>query len=103
MTEPGETPIHVPRPRRTRRLTIEEVAATAEVHVGFVHRLLRIGALDYEDERAEQLPEDAPEAVRKVWRLRRDLGVNLEGGAVILELLAEIMRLEDELDRLREH
>jgi hypothetical protein len=83
------------------RLTIEEVALEAEVDVRFVHRLLRIGVLDYEDERARSLPASAPEAVRKVWRLRRDLGVNLEGGAVILELLSEIVRLEAELDRLR--
>ena len=39
--------------------------------------------------------------IRKALRLRRSLGVNLTGAAVILELLEKIEDLEDELRVLR--
>jgi len=41
--------------------------------------------------------------VRRINRLRRDLGVNLAGAEVILRLCAQVEALQRELDRYREN
>ncbi len=45
------------------------------------------------------LSEDQVERLKKIQRLRRDLGVNLAGVEVILRLLDRIERLESSLGR----
>jgi hypothetical protein len=39
--------------------------------------------------------------LRRVLRLRRDLGVNLTGASIVVDLVDRLERLEAELERLR--
>lgn len=39
--------------------------------------------------------------LQKLMRLRRKLGVNLPGAAIIVDLLERIEKLQDEIDRLK--
>ena len=41
--------------------------------------------------------------LQKLMRLRRKLGVNLPGAAIIVDLLERIEMLEDEIDRLKRY
>ena len=79
-------------------LTYQEVAERCGVQVGFIHRLVRAGILEMTSERWPGcLYAEATLRVRKVVRLQEHLGVNLEGAAVILDLLERIEELENEL------
>ncbi len=51
--------------------------------------------------RGTQIRSDQVHRIFKVLRLRRTLGINLTGAAVILELLEEIERLKDQNQRLQ--
>jgi DNA-binding transcriptional MerR regulator len=91
--------------RETRRqlLSIEDLARAAGLHVALVRTMLDYGVIDPEPESAAQFlfRASAVERVRCVMRLRRDLGVNLAGAAVILEMKERMRSLRAELDRLR--
>ena len=96
-------------------LTLHEVAVRCGVELQFVEQLVEIGIIEaHSDDRTQlsgdQLPGDAAARrvpsestlrVHRAARLQRDLGVNLEGAAVILELLDQIESLEHELRGLR--
>ncbi|MCL6635709.1 MAG: chaperone modulator CbpM [Peptococcaceae bacterium] len=47
------------------------------------------------------VPAQQAARIQKLIRLRRDLGVNLQGAAIILNLLERMERLEDEIERLK--
>jgi hypothetical protein len=94
----------------TSSLTLHEVAVRCGVEVGYVERLVTLGVIEAHPGSApsatstQVLPGFSPEVtlrVARVVRLERDLGVNFEGAAVILDLLDRIERLEDELRSLR--
>jgi DNA-binding transcriptional MerR regulator len=48
-----------------------------------------------------RFPISCIERLRRIVRLRRDLGVNLAGVAVILEMRPRMEELQKELERLR--
>jgi DNA-binding transcriptional MerR regulator len=76
------------QPRRDL-LPLNEVASRAGVHPEIVHRFMKFGLIEPADESSTEILFDA-EAVHRVCviqRLRCDLGVNLAGAGVILELL----------------
>ncbi|HKO91942.1 MAG TPA: chaperone modulator CbpM [Polyangiaceae bacterium] len=82
------------------RLTLQEVALRAGVDTVFVRRLVELGVIDVDG--VEQLFScEVTLRVQRCVRLQRDLGVNPEGAAVIIELLAHIEALEHELRSLR--
>ena len=92
-------------PRPTVRIGAREAAGRCRVHPDFVHRLVRLGLL-------EPVARDAaggewvfgPEVVpriRRILRLRRDLGINYAGIGVVLELLARIEHLQRRVDERR--
>jgi DNA-binding transcriptional MerR regulator len=84
------------RDQRRVRLTSEQLARRCGVPVTFVTRLVRHGVI--EPEEAGFRPEVAL-LVLRVVRLRRDLGVNTQGAAVIVDLLRRI----DDLERRLRH
>lgn len=98
------------RDSMTVSLTLHEVAVRCGVEVGYVERLVSLGVIEAHPDpapsstRAAALAGFSPEVtlrVARVVRLERDLGVNFEGAAVILDLLDRIEHLEDELRSLR--
>lgn len=85
-----------------RLYRIEEVLET----VGISRRALRVyeevglvAAADREDE-APVYTEDALEALRRIQRLRQELGVNLAGVQIIMEMRGKIEELQQSLDEV---
>lgn len=80
--------------------TVQEVAVRCGVDVAFVQELVQLGVIEARAEGALFSCEVTLRVGRFV-RLQRDLGVNLEGAAVIVELLDRIEALEHELRSFR--
>ena len=80
-------------------LTSDVVAATAGAGRSLVVRLAKEGLIETVDSGTEE-PFATRRAVfqlRRMQRLRRDLGVNFTGAAIILELVGRIEELNREL------
>jgi DNA-binding transcriptional MerR regulator len=79
-----------------------EVATRSGVEVAFVERLVKLGVIDPHPHEQQQTAFEREVTLRvaKLVRLQRDLGVNLEGAAVIIELLDRIDMLEHRLRHL---
>jgi chaperone modulatory protein CbpM len=85
----------------TDRLTLEVLAERTGVHPQRVHDYVENGLLDPCERVGERL-FFAPAAVprlRRIERLRLDLGVNLTGIAIILDLLERLQRAAERDDR----
>jgi chaperone modulatory protein CbpM len=78
-------------------LTLHELATRCGVELTFVEQLVAHGIIESHAEASEQFPGEVTLLVQRCQRLQRDLGVNLEGAAVILQLLDQIEALEHEL------
>ena len=88
--------------RTVHALTLHEIALRCGVEQSFVEQLVEFGIIE-----SQIIESAAPDAgkysgevtlrVQRCVRLQRDLGVNLEGAAVIVELLERIESLEHEL------
>jgi DNA-binding transcriptional MerR regulator len=80
--------ILVLQPRRNL-LSIEEAASRADVHPEIVRQFMRFGLIEPSEESTNEilLDVEAVRRIRVIQRLRHDLGVNLAGAGVILELL----------------
>jgi DNA-binding transcriptional MerR regulator len=77
--------LHPPR----QLLRLEEVASRANVHPEVLQRFIDLGLIQPADATSAEIMFD-PEAVhriRVIQRLRCDLGINVQGIAVILDLL----------------
>lgn len=85
----------------TVTLTLSEVAVRCGVEVEYVERLVALGVIEERPESSTGFPPEVTLRVARVLRLERDLGVNFEGAAVILDLLERIDQLEHELRSLR--
>jgi hypothetical protein len=85
----------------TFALTVREVAVRCGVDVEYVERLVALGVIEERSAPTTGFPPEATLRVARVLRLERDLGVNFEGAAVILDLLDRIDQLEHELRALR--
>jgi hypothetical protein len=84
-------------------MTLEALASAAELHVGLVERFVNYGLLDADSVGKNVVWFDATAVprLRRIERLRRDLGVNLPGVAVALQLLERIEALQQEIAKLR--
>jgi hypothetical protein len=80
-------------------LTCDVVAETVGARRSLVVRLARQGLIEtLESETSEPLlPRRAVVQLRRMQRLRRDLGVNFSGAAIILDLVRRIEQLNGEL------
>ena len=83
--------------------TITELAARAGVHPELIDRFFRLGLIEFSESTrdGESLfdPEVIP-LVRRILRLRNELGVNYAGVGVILELISRIEALESRIREL---
>lgn len=84
-------------------LTLEELAGTAGLHPELVEKLIDFGLVEPATAAGSQrlFHFSSIERLRRVTRLRRDLGVNLAGVAVILDMRDRMEDLQAELARLR--
>ncbi len=84
-------------------MTLTEVAYRSGVHPELIERLVRLGLIDFveRDVDGEALFQaDVTATIRKILRLRYQLGVNYSGIGVILELMARIDSLEENIREL---
>jgi len=82
-------------------LTFDVVAATVGARRSLVVRLVKAGLIETVDSETDEplLPRRAVVQLRRMQRLRRDLGVNFTGAAIILDLVGRIEELNRELKR----
>lgn len=80
-------------------LTFDAVAETVGFRRSLVVRLAERGLIETVSSGADEprLPRRVVIQLRRMQRLRRDLGVNYAGAAVILDLVGRIERLNREL------
>jgi len=84
-------------------LTCDVVAASIGARRSLVLRLAQRGLIDTVESDADEpmVPRRVVVQLRRMQRLRRDLGVNFAGAAVILDLVARIEELNRELAERR--
>jgi DNA-binding transcriptional MerR regulator len=90
-------------PRDPQRLTLEELAQAAQLHPELVEQFVEYDLLAPVAQDGPRLlfEEAAVLRVQAIQRLRLDLGVNLSGIAVILDLIDRLRHVQRELDWLR--
>ena len=96
--------VHIYGPRHDTRYNLDTLARLAGIQPGLVSRYVRLGLLDPVEDCGELglwFDDGSLHSLRKIERLRRELGVNIDGAGVILELLRRIEELEQEISRLR--
>ena len=79
-------------------ISYERVARITQTSVTTIHSFVRLGVIESE---GSMLRLEDTLRVMKIMRLRRDLGLNLVGAAMVLELTEENHRLRSQLDALR--
>ena len=93
-------------PRRTQRehLTLEAAAARVGLHPVLVARFVEFGLVEPAERTGMEMRLDVACLPRlaAISRLRADLGVNLHGVAVILDLVDRLAALQREVGLLRE-
>jgi MerR HTH family regulatory protein len=84
-------------------LTFEVVAAIVGAKRSLVVRLAQQGLIDTVSSETDEplLPRRAVVQIRRMQRLRRDLGVNFAGAAVILDLVERIEQMNRELAEMQ--
>jgi DNA-binding transcriptional MerR regulator len=86
-----------------RQLTVEALAERAGMHPAMVERFVACGLLEPSAREGDRLFFDAAVVprLRTIRRLRENLGINVAGVAVILDLLEKLQALqrENELQR----
>lgn len=79
-------------------LNIHEVSRFAGLHPDMIHRFFMLGLIDPQVEKPYMLFEDSVVArIGKIMRLKSDLGVNLAGCGLILDLLDRLDQIEKRL------
>src|SRR5687767_10105737 len=84
-------------------LSCEVVAQTVGARRSLVVRLARQGLIETVEGGVDEplVPRRVVVQLRRMQRLRRDLGVNFAGAAVILDLVGRIEQLNRELAEIR--
>jgi chaperone modulatory protein CbpM len=82
-------------------LSVDELAAAAGISPARLARLVRLGLVAPTAPGAREFTAASAARLRRMLRLRDDLGVNLAGAAIIVDLLERLERLEAELARVR--
>src|SRR5215471_7825799 len=85
------------------QLTLDSLAACAGVHPALIEYFVEYGLLEPSARTDTQLLFDTAciARLRTIERLRRDLGANLAGIAVILDLLDRLTVLQREVEQWR--
>lgn len=93
----------VVRSTESEELTLEHLAERARMHPELVARFVEFGLIQPIAARGVLPVFDASKIrrLRSIQRLRSQLGINLEGVAVVLDLVERLQRLENENAWLR--
>jgi DNA-binding transcriptional MerR regulator len=85
------------------QLTLDGLAACARVHPALIQHFVDYGLIEPSARTGTQLVFDTAciARLRMIERLRRDLGANLAGVAVILDLLDRLTTLQREVEQWR--
>lgn len=79
-------------------LNIQEISRFVGLHPEMIHRLFMLGLIDPQVEAPDMLFEDSVVfRIGKIMRLKSDLGINLAGCGLILDLLDRIDEMEKRL------
>jgi len=80
-------------------ITIVQLCRRCSVESALVERLVAEGIIEPTRQEGEMLyfPQSCTRRTRVVMRLRSDLGVNMAGAALALELLERIEKLQSQL------
>jgi len=81
-------------PRAEARVSAEALAAAAGISATRLQRLVELGLLEPAEPGADQFTAASAERLRRMLRLHRDLGVNLVGAAIVVDLLERLADLE---------
>lgn len=103
-TEMAVIRLHIVSPSNQAPYTLEELARLAGVPPALVQRYLDEGLLASVAGNARTswfFDDNTLFQLRRIQRLRHELGVNIAGVAVIHELLQQIEELKAELERLQ--
>lgn len=84
-------------------LTLQMLAEATGARVTLITRLVRLGLLETVGEATDEplVPQRAIVRLRRMQRLRRDLGVNFSGASIILDLVQRVNEMNRELAELR--
>ena len=93
--------ISIHSPQTEARLSAAQLAAAAGVGPATLARLVRLAALEPATPDGGEFTAATAARLRRMLRLRADLGVGFFASAIILDLLERLEDLEAELDRLR--
>jgi chaperone modulatory protein CbpM len=91
------------RRRERQQLTLDDLAVHANVHPEVVLQFVEFGLITPVEQNEKELLFDpaAGPRLRTIVRLRRSLGINLAGIAVILDLLDKMRALQRNNETLR--
>ena len=90
-------------PRVEIHLSLGDLATACGLSAVRVKRLVELGLVEPEPEAPDRFSSATAARLRRMLRLRADLGVNLAGAAIIVDLVDRLERLGAELSRLRGH
>jgi chaperone modulatory protein CbpM len=81
-------------------ISIDELATATGISVTRVTRLVRLGIVEPIEPGANRFAAATAAQLKRMVRLHADLGVNLTGAAIIVDLLERLERLEADLARV---
>ncbi|STY29786.1 putative chaperone-modulator protein CbpM [Legionella wadsworthii] len=89
----------------TMTVSFQEVCQKYRIPENLLHEMVEYGLFSSRTTNAEQLKLNQKDLrkIESAFRLHRDLGINLAGVALALDLLERIEQLNDELHILRKH
>jgi len=84
-------------------ISIEELSRRCELHPDLIEHYEELGLISHikYGKRGYLFTERTVDKVRRIQRLRKDLGVNLISAGIILDLLEEVDELKKEVTYLR--
>ncbi len=83
--------------------TLTELACRSGLHPELIERFIRLGLIEYSDRTKEGEPlfdSGVIPILRRILRLRNELGVNYAGIGVVLELMSRLEALEARIREL---
>ena len=98
---PRNAPIAGTPLRAEMCISVEQLAAAAGISPGKLVRLIRLGLVEPTAPGASEFTAASAVRLKRMLRLHGDLGVNLTGAAIIVDLIERLEGLEAELARLR--